>query len=221
MAINHEVEKSIWWLLRKLKQDSLTYVSDTFIFDVTEPEDEYSASQQRKLLARFQADGLLSYWPHRGQIEALTMSVYQPQKYYDADKFKVTLKVKAFDNAYEQYRARYGEIVVRLGKDHVELYVEIDGKKYSLHNFTAASTPDILFDYLLFKHPDQEISKKQLVEDSVLEENSQPLNVFTHKAGLKGRLAKCFLPINEKSKIRLRPQLTLSAEEAEKLEDLS
>jgi hypothetical protein len=219
MSVNNVVEQSIWWLLEKLQQDRLTYVSDIFIFDVTEPEDSYSATQQRKLLARFKADGLLNYSPHRGQIEALRVSVYEPQKYYDADSFKVTLNVKAFDNAYEQYRLKYGQVQVRLIKDHVELFVEVDNKKFPLHTFTPASIPDILFDYLLYKQPDEEITKKKLVDEGLLDESSQSLNVFMHKAGLKGRLAKYFLPTNEKSKIRLRPQLTLSAEEATKLED--
>lgn len=197
----------------------MTYVSDTILLDVTEPEDEYTASQQRKLLARFKADGLLDYWPIRGQIEALTLSIYQPNKYLDADKFKVRLNNPAFDEEFEKYRLQYGDVIVRLSKDHTDLYVEIDDRKYLLHTFTPASNPDILFDYLLYKQPNQELTKKQLLDNEGLQATEQALNVITHKAGFKGRLVRYFLPVNEKNKVMLRPQLTLGVTEASKLED--
>ncbi|CAN5696882.1 hypothetical protein BH23PAT2_BH23PAT2_03040 [soil metagenome] len=125
MSVSNDVEKSIWWFLKKLKQDSLTYVSDTILLDVTEPEDEYTASQQRKLLARFKADGLLNYWPIRGQLQSLTLSIYKPTKYLDADKFKVSLNKPAFDEEFEKYRQQYGDVIVRLSKDHTDLCARI------------------------------------------------------------------------------------------------
>jgi len=219
MSSNDDIEKSVWWMLKKLKEDSLTYVSDKFIVDVTEPEDDYTATQQRKLLARFKADGLINYGPHRGQIETMLISVKQPTKYFDADKFVVTLLAPTFDEAFDEYHNKYGTIIVRLIKDVTELYVEVDTRRHLLHNFKAASMPDILFDYLLDKRPNQEVSKKQLDDEGIINDSSQPLSVITSKAGFKGKLAKYFLPTNEKNRILIRTELMLGVDEATKLED--
>ncbi len=218
MSVSNDVEKSIWWLLKKLKQDSLTYVSDTFYVDVTEPEDEYTATQQRKLLQRFVADGIIGCWPRRDQLLSVISTMLEPpENYWKVNQFKVTLKQPAFDEEFEKYRQEYGDVLIRLVKDHVELYVEIDDKQYLLHAFKAGSTPDVLFDYLVLKEPDTELTKKELIEIGALPEKSQPLSTITYKADFTGPLIKYFLPVNDKDKLQLRTQLTLNVRQAEEL----
>jgi hypothetical protein len=102
MSISKDVEQSLWWLLNKLRQDSNTYDSQTFIIDVTEKEDIYNQRQQQKLLERLEADGVLERKPFRTQIEALAVTTFQ-RDYWDADKYKVTLLQPDFDSLYDKY----------------------------------------------------------------------------------------------------------------------
>lgn len=220
MSVSKDVEETKWWMLTRLKADSITFKSDTFLVDVNERTGECPAAQQRKLLESFQADGILTRQPFRGYIQDSLglLPMTDINKYWKADNFEVSLLQPAFDKTYDDYNQRHGEVLVRLFKDYVDLLIEIDGRQYLLHSFKANSVPDELFDYLLM-HPNQELSKKLLVKEELLEETSQPLNIITHKAGFKGRLAKHFMPTNEKNKIQLRPQLLLNMSEAKKIEE--
>lgn len=102
MSINDEVTEMLRWVLTRLKRDSLIDDSLTVIFDIREQNDKYPRKQQQKLLARLQADGVITVKHHITFNDNLAMTTGQ-RAFGDFDTYAVTLLQPHFDTFYKKH----------------------------------------------------------------------------------------------------------------------
>lgn len=102
MNINQDIDKSQWWMINKLKRESILFNSDSFTIDVQEKNDKYSRKQQQKLLEKLTNIGAMRCKPIRTNLDDYAVSSGQ-QEIWDTRNYRVTLIQPTFDDLYSQY----------------------------------------------------------------------------------------------------------------------
>lgn len=204
-------------MLEKIKQDSETSKSKKFITSLGEPDDEYTSSQQRKVLLSFVADGILRLKPHREPLADL-IATANPETYYHVDSFVVTLIEPNFTEVHEKYASKFRNYTANLRKEYDELYVDISDRKYLIHKYKAGSTLDDLIDELFFKQHNKRVQRDDLINQGILRKTDKSLAKLMHKAGFTGIIAQIFVPIREATEVKLSTSAVISTDQMNAIE---
>jgi hypothetical protein len=131
---NHDIEKSRWWILKRLKQNSLIEKSESFIYDTAEGKPTYDKAHQQKLLTKLNKDNLITWAPLPTLIDEYAVQTGQ-QDYGDTRTYRISLVQPAFDSTYEKYEQRFGYETVASESDEVRYRAGVISQGSKSHIF--------------------------------------------------------------------------------------